>query len=151
MKVRAFFGIIFALLLPSGKPAQAAMVYVREGNTIIRDTDSSVQWPLASITKLMTTLVLMDMQVNWNGSVKLTRADEVGGARLRVAVGGVYRRIDLLHAALMGSANNAINALARSTGLTRKQFVARMNAKAQELGMTDTHFVDPSGIQTANV
>ncbi|MCX6780725.1 MAG: serine hydrolase, partial [Candidatus Magasanikbacteria bacterium] len=112
---------------------------------------STISWPLASITKLMTALVLSDMDLNWNASVKLSGVDEVGGARLRVAVGGVYRRIDLLHASLMGSANNATNALARTSGLTKQEFVARKNAKAKQLGMLHTHFTDPTGIRTTNV
>ena len=139
------------LLVPQLVFAQSPMIYVRQGEQVIRDTAGDKPWPLASITKLMTALVLIDMKVNWNTPVKLIRADEVGGARLRVSVGGVYRRTDLLHASLMGSANNATNALARSTGLTRQQFLARMNEKAKMLGMLDTKFVDPTGIKVGNI
>ena len=58
---------------------------------------------------------------------------------------------DLFYSSLIGSANNAINALVRSTGLTTSQFVDQMNAKATALGLTQTHFVDPTGLDPANV
>lgn len=147
-----FFSLfVLALLIPQLVLAQSPMIYVRQGEQVIRDSAGDTPWPLASITKLMTALVLTDMKLNWKAPVKLSYSDEVGGARLRVAVGGVYRRTDLLHASLMGSANNATNALARTSGLTRAQFLARMNEKAKSLGMLDTKFVDPTGIKVGNV
>ncbi len=151
MKKFLFFLLPFLFFAPNFVFAAGPYVYVMQDGAVTKDTGSAVSWPLASITKLMTALVLSDMKLNWNASVKLAGGDEVGGARLRVAVGGVYRRIDLLHASLMGSANNATNALARTSGLTKAQFVARMNAKAKQLGMTRTHFTDPTGIKTSNV
>lgn len=137
--------------LPAQVWAREPMVVVRDGGKTIYESGSNVVWPAASITKLMTTLVLMDMKKSWTRSVTLTKADEVGGARLRVAVGGRYKAIDLLHAGLMGSANNAMAALARTSGVTKKTFVKRMNAKAKKLGMAHTTFVDPTGMSPKNV
>jgi D-alanyl-D-alanine endopeptidase (penicillin-binding protein 7) len=149
-KLKVFLILIF-LFAPQITFAQAPILYIRHGEQVVRDTNGNTPWPLASITKLMTALVLADLHLNENVAVKLIPKDEVGGARLRVAIGGVYKRIDLLHASLMGSANNATNALARTSGLTPAEFVARMNEKARVLGMLDTHFVDPTGIKVENI
>lgn len=132
--------------LPSGP-----LVFVRDGERVIADTGSTEPWSAASITKLMTALVLDDMIDDWDAPVTLSKKDELGGARLRVAVGGVYSRIDLLHASLMGSANNATHALARTAGIPMPKFIERMNHQAEELGMSDTHFVDPTGLDPRNV
>ncbi len=107
--------------------------------------------PLASITKLMTAMVALDRKVPMSRTLTLREADEVGGARLRVATGTKIAVRDLLDSMLIGSANNAANALARSTQLERADFVAAMNAKAAALGLADTTFADPSGIEVANM
>lgn len=132
--------------LPSGP-----LVFVRDAGRVVADAGSTEPWSAASITKLMTALVLVDLIDDWDAPVTLAKKDELGGARLRVAVGGVYSRIDLLHASLMGSANNATHALARTSGVTMAQFVRRMNDKAEYLGMTNSHFVDPTGLDPRNV
>ncbi len=127
------------------------IIYVKRDGVIISDDLATVTWPVASITKLMTAMVLTDMNLDWSKSVSLMRSDEVGGARLRSPVGTRYSRNDLLHASLMGSANNATHALARTSGVSLPYFVAQMNKKALALGMVNTHFVDPTGIEIENV
>ncbi len=127
------------------------IVMVIDNGQVIMDQGGQSLWSAASITKLMSALVLHDMNLNWNTSVTMAKGDEVGGARLRVAVGSRYRRVDLLHATLMGSANNSTYTLARTSGITVPQFVARMNAKARELGMVNSHFVDPTGLEPMNI
>lgn len=136
---------------PSVINKDGALVVVIDDGTVVANEGADTVWSLASISKLMTAIVLSEMKLNWNAAVVQTKADEVGGARLRVAVGSKYRRIDLLHASLMGSANNSTHALARTSGLTMPQFVARMNAKAKQLGMKNTHFVEPTGLSPKNV
>ncbi len=126
------------------------VMVIDDGTTVINQGGHSL-WSAASITKLLSAIVLDDMKLNWNGSVTMAKRDEVGGARLRAAVGSRYRRIDLQHASLMGSANNSTYTLARTSGLTVAQFVARMNVKAKELGMVDSHFVDPTGLDPLNI
>ncbi|MEK7452159.1 MAG: serine hydrolase, partial [Patescibacteria group bacterium] len=79
------------------------------------------------------------------------KADDVGGAKLFVRDGDKFTIDDLFYAMLVGSANNAANALARASGDSRESFVARMNARVKELGLKQTVFVDPSGIDPANV
>lgn len=155
--MKKIIGLLFVFLIswPSAIWAQTEnsepMVVVKESGTIVYNQAGDKIWPMASITKLMTAMVLVDLKLNWNKTVTLTRQDERGGARLRVAINSNYRRIDLLHASLMGSANNSTYALARTSGLTLKNFVKRMNKKAAELGMNHTTFVDPTGIEPKNI
>lgn len=130
---------------------QGPMVVVVDNGRVVTDQSANAQWSAASITKLMSALVLNDLGLDWNASVAMAKEDEVGGARLRVAVGSHYRRIDLQHASLMGSANNSTHTLARTSGISMDEFVARMNVKARELGMNDSHFVDPTGLDPNNV
>ncbi len=136
---------------PSVINKDGALVVVIDDGTVVANEGADRVWSLASISKLMTAIVLSEMKLNWNAAVVQSKADEVGGARLRVAVGSKYRRTDLLHASLIGSANNSTHALARTSGITMPQFVARMNAKAKQLGMKNTHFVEPTGLSAKNI
>lgn len=106
---------------------------------------------IASITKLMTVMVAREAGLSADASVALSRADEVGGGRLQVPVGTQMTVPGLLGATIVGSANNAANALARATGLSREEFVARMDAKARALGLASTSFADPTGIEVENL
>ena len=108
-------------------------------------------WPLASITKLATSLVLLDQTKNFKKIISIQAGDEVEGARLRVTAGTPITVREALTITLIGSANNTANALVRATGLSRAAFIDRMNKKAKALGMMQTHFVDPSGIEPGNV
>lgn len=147
-----FGGVLQPIETPTPSPAlNDALVFVFENHEVVADIGGDTRWCLASISKLMTALVLHDLNLDWNAAVIQAKADEVGGSRLRVAVGSKYKRIDLLHASLMGSANNSTHALARTSGLSMTQFVARMNAKAKALGMNNTRFVEPTGLSPENV
>jgi D-alanyl-D-alanine endopeptidase (penicillin-binding protein 7) len=106
--------------------------------------------PLASITKLMTAMLVLDHQVPFTLTHSITTADEVGGARLRVSDGTPLTVQQLFMTMLVGSANNAAHALSRSTGDGTDAFVREMNAKAKELGLSATRFVDPTGIEVEN-
>jgi D-alanyl-D-alanine endopeptidase (penicillin-binding protein 7) len=99
----------------------------------------------------MTAAVVLDCGVPMDRRQTIGKDDEVGGARLRVATGTTLAVRQLFDAALVGSANNAASALARSTGLAPADFVAAMNARAAAMGLTATHYVDPTGIETGNV
>lgn len=107
--------------------------------------------PIASITKLITAMVILDTNPDFDTVVEYTAGDEAEGARLAVSPGETMTVRDLWYAALTGSANNATNALARSTGLTREEFLARMNAKVRTLGLAKTTFTDPTGLDPGNV
>jgi D-alanyl-D-alanine endopeptidase (penicillin-binding protein 7) len=131
--------------------ANAVVVIDIPSNRVLASHNASQQWPLASLTKLMTSLVSLETGLPMDSKFVLSQADEVGGARLRVATGEPYLVRDLFYAMLVGSANNATNAVARVTGLPKADFVARMNAKARAMGMSHTTFVDPTGIEVENV
>ena len=109
--------------------------------------------PIASLTKLMTALVVLEARQDMLQPLSITSADvdrlKYSSSRLRV--GTRLSRSAMLHLALMSSENRAAAALGRSyPGGTRK-FVAAMNAKARALGMRSTRYVEPTGLSSANV
>ena len=117
--------------------------------------------PIASLTKIMSSVVILESKLSLDSSVKLMAADNSGLTKqyftpgesislLKVADGESIKVQNLLAASLIGSANNAVLALARATGLPKEEFVRRMNWRAQILGMTEAEFVDPTGLETDN-
>ena len=118
---------------------------------VLLSRNARVPHPLASITKLMTALVTLDHKVPMSRQASILEKDEVGGARLRVETGSTLTIREIVDAMLIGSANNAANALARSTRIAREEFIEEMNARAKELGLAATTFVDPSGIEVGNM
>jgi D-alanyl-D-alanine carboxypeptidase len=126
--------------------AKAAVVMDAQTGQLLYRYHDDWQWPLASVTKLMTSMVYTEQQPNWDATVAMSPADEVGGGRLRVAVGTELSKRDLLYCAIVGSANNTATAMMRTSGLPADQFISRMNQKAQEMGLTKTVFHDPSGM-----
>ena len=107
--------------------------------------------PLASITKLMTALIISTKGLSMDRIETVLADDEVGGARLRVNNGTPLTIRDIFYAMIVGSANNAAHALARITGQPMTDFIAEMNAKAKALGLSSTAFADTSGLDLANV
>jgi D-alanyl-D-alanine carboxypeptidase len=105
----------------------------------------------ASVTKLMTFLLVLedarDKQLDLNSRVKITKeATRIGGSQVWLAPGEEFTVKDLLYAVMLHSANDAAVALALTRAPTVKEFVDRMNSRAKELGMTNTHFVSPHGL-----
>ena len=107
--------------------------------------------PAASLTKLLGAMVVLDSVKNLNKNIWLYGSDRVGGQSLGVKIRAQFKTIDLLYASLMYSANNAANALYRSTGLSQKNFIKKMNSKAVKIGASHSAFVDPSGIGKENI
>ena len=109
--------------------------------------------PIASITKLMTAMVVLDAKLSMEEPIELTTEDVdlLKNTRSRLPIGAHFRRDDLLRLALMASDNRAASALGRSYPGGITTFVAAMNAKALSLGLTQTHYVDSSGLSPANV
>jgi D-alanyl-D-alanine endopeptidase (penicillin-binding protein 7) len=109
--------------------------------------------PIASITKLMTAMVVLDAKLAMDEAIELTNddIDLVKNTHSRLPIGAHFRRDDLMRLALMASDNRAASALGRTYpgGLTAA--VAAMNEKARVLGLTQTHYVDSSGLSPANV
>lgn len=130
--------------------AKAYVVMDRATGELLTIKQENRVWPIASLTKLVTASVVMDENLPANKIVAVKNSDNVGGARLWVNDGDTFSIDDLFYAALVASANNAANALARSTGLSKEKFVEKMNAHAQNLSLTKTTFVEPSGIDSLN-
>jgi D-alanyl-D-alanine endopeptidase (penicillin-binding protein 7) len=110
------------------------------------------QVPIASISKLMTSLVVAEANQPLDEVLQVSPADRaIGrGAYSRLAVGTSLTRAQLFHLALMASENRAAHALARSYPGGLAACISAMNAKARALGMTHTHFVEPTGLSSQN-
>ncbi|RZS80251.1 D-alanyl-D-alanine endopeptidase [Pigmentiphaga kullae] len=109
--------------------------------------------PIASITKLMTALVVVDAGLPLDEMIEIT-TDDIDTHKFthsRLSVGTRLSRADMLHLALMSSENRAANALGRNYPGGLPAFVQAMNAKAVALGMQDTHYVEPTGLSSENV
>ncbi len=130
----------------------ALVMDAREGVMLYgRDTDK--QMPIASLTKLMTAMVVLDADLSFDEHIRITRADRdrLRGSRSRLSYGTLLTRKDLLYIALAASENRAAAALARTFPGGKKAFVQAMNNKARQLGMRNTEFKDPTGLHSGNV
>jgi D-alanyl-D-alanine endopeptidase (penicillin-binding protein 7) len=138
--------------LPNIQAQSAAVVDLASGEELVMKNADEVR-PIASISKLMAALVVLDRKLDFDAITQVTDSDRqiaTGGARSRLNVGQSFTNRDLLHAALMASDNRAVPALGRAVGLDPTQMVAAMNGKAQELGLKSTHFEDPVGLNSNN-
>jgi D-alanyl-D-alanine endopeptidase (penicillin-binding protein 7) len=106
--------------------------------------------PIASITKLMTALVLMESEKKLNGDLTFIESDFDHESKPIFEAGDTISRNDAMRALLVGSVNAAGNALARTSGLSREEFIARMNQKAEELNLNSMNFVEPTGLKSGN-
>jgi D-alanyl-D-alanine endopeptidase (penicillin-binding protein 7) len=134
------------------RSAVALVQDAASGETLYAKKDNAVL-PIASITKLMTAIVILDANLNLEQRVAISGDDydHVKGTRSRLRPGTMLTRNELLLLALMSSENRAAAALGRTYPGGTEVFVAAMNAKAQQLGMRDTRFVDGTGLSSANV
>lgn len=130
--------------------AHAAVVLDQNTGQTLLSYNADTAWVPASLTKLLTSLVVLDTQPDMNRSCTIGAADEVGGARLAARSGSVYKLRDLLSATLVASANNAANAMADCVGMSREQFVVAMNEKSLLIGATHSTFFEPSGMDPRN-
>lgn len=121
--------------------------------TVIFAKNENVVRPIASISKLMTAVVVVDADQPMDEMLEITDEDVDSRKHTtsRLLVGTKLSRGDMLHLALMSSENRAANALGRHYPGGLPAFVAAMNAKAQALGMTSTHFIEPTGLSSDNV
>jgi len=134
------------------RSAVALVKDAASGETLIAKNEDAVL-PIASITKLMTAIVILDAGLDLEQRVVVSGEDYdfVKGTRSRLRPGTALTRNELLLIALMSSENRAAASLARTYPGGTEAFVAAMNAKAGALGMSDTKFVDPTGLSPANV
>ncbi len=134
------------------RSAVALVQDAASGETLYAKNQSAVL-PIASITKLMTAIVILDAGLNLEQRVAISDEDydQVKGTRSRLRPGTVLTRDELLLIALMASENRAAASLGRTFPGGTEAFVAAMNAKSAALGMNDTRFVDPTGLSSSNV
>ena len=133
--------------------SSSALVQDVETGDVVIDKNSDAVVPIASITKLMTAMVILDRGLDLQQRIVLSREDigSVKVTRSRLRTGTALTREELLMVALMASENRAAAALARSHPGGTKAFVAGMNQKAVELEMWRTRFVDGTGLSSDNV
>ena len=129
----------------------AAVADLESGEVLYRKNADRVV-PIASITKLMTAIVVLDSGADLDQWLTIVEREEAApnNAYTRMRRGSQARRGDLLQVALMASENHAAYVLARHHPGGLSAFVAAMNSTADALGMEDTHFVDPSGLSSRN-
>ncbi len=130
-----------------------ALVYDEQGQRPLYSKNADVVVPIASVTKLMTAIVVLDAQLPPEEEIRISTQDmdRYKGTRSRIRPGTVLTRGELLMLALMSSENSAAAALARTFPGGSNAAVAMMNAKARELGMHDTYFREPTGLHSGNV
>jgi D-alanyl-D-alanine endopeptidase (penicillin-binding protein 7) len=133
--------------------SHSALVIDQESGEILFGKNTQSTLPIASLTKLMTAIVILDAELEPDELLQVTQADvdRLRRSHSRLQVGTVLTRDELLHLALMASENRAASALANSYPGGREAFVLAMNLKAQLLGMSGTRFADPTGLSGRNV
>ncbi|BCQ53817.1 MULTISPECIES: D-alanyl-D-alanine endopeptidase [Burkholderia] len=140
---------------PDALALRSSVAYVVDQNNSepLFDKNSRAVVPIASISKLMTAMVVLDSKASLDEQIAVTDEDRdyEKGTGSRLSVGSVLSREDMLHIALMASENRAAAALSRYYPGGRPAFIAAMNAKAKSLGMTDTHFENSTGLTSLNV
>jgi len=138
--------------LPSLK-SSAAFVQDAGSGTAIVDKNAEAPMPIASITKLMMAMVLLDASLDMDQRIAISTddIDQVKGSRSKLRTGSMLKRDELLLIALMASENRAAAALGRTYPGGSPAFVSAMNVKAQALGMTNSRFVDATGLSPENV
>ena len=137
---------------PLDLKSSVALVLDQETNEVLLSKNSQAVLPIASLTKLMTALVVIEAQQPLDEVLTITAedVDTEKGSSSRLALGTQLTRGEMLHLALMSSENRAANALGRHFPGGLPAFVAAMNRKAIELGMQDTHYAEPTGLSSRN-
>ena len=138
---------------PLDLKSSAALVLDQDSGQILLEKNAQVALPIASLTKLMTSVVVVEANQDMNEVLSVTEEDidyeKHSSSRLRI--GSQLTRADMLHIALMSSENRAASALGRHYPGGLPAFVEAMNAKAHALGMSETRYVDSTGLSHLNV
>ena len=145
-----------AELTAEGEPnlaSSAVMVFDPQTGRTLYSKNADEAHPIASITKLMTAMIVLDSKLDLEEPIALSNddIDTLKGTKSKLPLGTHFRRDDLLRIALVASDNRAASALGRSYPGGLPAFVDAMNAKAKALGLTQTTFVDSSGLNPGNV
>lgn len=133
---------------------RSSVAYVIDQDTqeVLFSKNDNAVLPIASITKLMTGLVIREANLSMDEAITITTEDidTEKGSTSRLRPGVTLTRGELLHLALMSSENRAAHALGRTYPQGLSAFIAQMNAKAQQLGMRDTKYAEPTGLSSRN-
>jgi len=137
---------------PRALHSSVALVIDQDTGEVLFSKNETAVLPIASITKLMTALIVTEADQSLDQVLTITQqdVDTLKGTTSRLRVGTRLSRGELLHLALMASENRAAHALGRNYPGGMQAFVAAMNRRADELGMTDTRFADPTGLSSGN-
>lgn len=137
---------------PLALKSSVAYVIDQETNEVLFSKNEQAVLPIASLTKLMTGLIISEAKLPMDEVLTITQADvdTEKGSTSRLKVGTQLTRREMLHLALMSSENRAASALGRTYPGGLQTFVGLMNAKARQLGMQDTHYVEPTGLSSKN-
>jgi D-alanyl-D-alanine endopeptidase (penicillin-binding protein 7) len=132
--------------------SSVALVIDQETSEVLFSKNEKAVLPIASLTKLMTALVVSEARLPMGELITITQedVDTVKGSSSRLSVGTALSRGELLHLALMSSENRAAHALGRSYPGGLSVFVGLMNAQALMIGMTETRYVEPTGLSSKN-
>lgn len=152
---RASFGRLYGLHEtrdPLELQSSVALVVDQDTNEVVFAKNSDAVLPIASLTKLMTALVVTEAQLSLDEMLTVTSddVDTIKHSSSRLPVGATLTRGELLHLALMSSENRAAHALGRTYPGGLSAFVSAMNAKARLIGMHDSRFADPTGLSNLN-
>jgi serine-type D-Ala-D-Ala endopeptidase (penicillin-binding protein 7) len=137
---------------PLDLKSSVALVVDQDTNQVLVSKNAQAVLPIASITKLMTAMVVTEQGMPLDEIITVSEddIDTEKGSRSRLKVGTQLTRGEMLHLALMSSENRAAHALGRSYPGGLQAFVAAMNATATRLGMNDTRYVEPTGLSSQN-
>ena len=131
--------------------AAAAIIYDPATGKVLYEENSQDERSIASITKVMTAIVFLETATDLNQEVQIVRADTLRASTTYLRTNDRVRLSDLLHLLLIPSDNAAARALARLSPLGYDGFIARMNQKADDLGLNHTAYTDPSGLFADNI
>ncbi len=140
--------------------AASAIILDANNNQILWQKNSQEIVPIASLTKMVAIKTFLDTKPNLNKTVTYSQKDEQEitkycslseAALLKLKDGDQVKLKDLTYSALVGSANNAVESLVRLSGLSRADFIKKMNANVKKWGATNTSFIEPTGLSTDNV
>lgn len=130
--------------------SKAAVAVDVEKGEILFEKNMEEATPIASLSKLMTALVFLEQNPNLDDTATIIPCDAESSGRSRLRVGESLTLNDLLHASLMSSNNLATKTLVRVSGLPYDDFIDRMNQKAKEIGLGNSHFYEPTGLDENN-
>ena len=132
--------------------ASSAIIMDLRNDSFVFERDPDKVWPIASISKAMSALVLLeDFDIGWDSYYKIKESDRRFGGRDYLFLGDEVYLNDLLALALISSENTSVIAMISFLGLSEDDFVEKMNKKAEEMGLKNSAFFDATGLSSKNV